>query len=127
MLTDTELELRKHARSIYQRALDSGRLKPADSCGRCGSSENIHGHHDDYEEPLAILWLCASCHARRHSLLRDKATFDPDWIRHLFIVFHPNAPQSQADEYVARQAARATDALESFFVIEEIIKAVKDA
>ena len=26
----------------------------------------IHGHHEDYSEPLEVIWLCWECHARLH-------------------------------------------------------------
>lgn len=35
-------------------------------CEFCGATENIHRHHDDYDKPLEIRWLCASCHKRFH-------------------------------------------------------------
>lgn len=46
-----------------------GALIP-ESCERCGSVENIHGHHDDYSQPFRVRWLCISCHV---SLPRKRA------------------------------------------------------
>jgi hypothetical protein len=35
-------------------------------CEKCGSTHRVHGHHEDYSRPLDVVWLCASCHGRRH-------------------------------------------------------------
>jgi len=39
-------------------------------CERCGSSVNVHAHHDDYSRPLDVMWLCAKHHKERHKELR---------------------------------------------------------
>jgi len=50
----------------YRRALRTGELVRPDWCQRCGASCHPDGHHDDYTEPLRVLWLCKSCHAVAH-------------------------------------------------------------
>ena len=35
-------------------------------CEVCGTTRNINAHHDDYEKPLEVRWLCASHHVRHH-------------------------------------------------------------
>jgi hypothetical protein len=47
-------------------------------CERCGATESadggpINGHHEDYDKPLEVIWLCRRCHARRHMELRREA------------------------------------------------------
>lgn len=34
-------------------------------CVECGVSE-VHGHHEDYSEPLEVIWLCSRHHAAVH-------------------------------------------------------------
>ena len=33
-----------------------------EDCALCGSSDNIHCHHENYDEPFSIMFLCARCH-----------------------------------------------------------------
>ena len=35
-------------------------------CINCGSNENIVGHHEDYNKPFDVLWLCKVCHYQLH-------------------------------------------------------------
>jgi hypothetical protein len=58
-----------------RRALKSGELERPQRCGRCGQTprEALHGHHADYSKPLAVEWLCRSCHFREHHRLRVAA------------------------------------------------------
>lgn len=59
------------ARQVYRAALQSGMLIKPDHCVRCGKtppSDQLHGHHDDYEYPLSVRWLCLPCHQRVHGM-----------------------------------------------------------
>lgn len=38
-------------------------------CQMCGSTKNVHAHHDDYENPLDVMWLCVVHHKARHAFL----------------------------------------------------------
>jgi hypothetical protein len=51
---------------IYNLALKYESLKRGEQCVECGSTKNIHGHHDNYQFPLDVTWLCPSCHKKRH-------------------------------------------------------------
>lgn len=35
-------------------------------CQQCGSSNDIHAHHDNYASPLDVRWLCRDCHDAFH-------------------------------------------------------------
>ena len=35
-------------------------------CEVCGIEKNIHAHHDDYDKPLEVRWLCALHHRELH-------------------------------------------------------------
>lgn len=43
-------------------------LEP-EPCEDCGSPE-VEKHHQDYNKPLAVTWLCKPCHTARHRFLK---------------------------------------------------------
>jgi hypothetical protein len=52
---------------IYKKALRDGTLKRKDVCEHCGELEKqIYGHHEDYNKPTDVIWLCGLCHKKRH-------------------------------------------------------------
>jgi len=57
---------RRRAEDIVHRAVKNGELvrRP---CETCGNTINVDGHHDDYSKPLAVRWLCRSCHMKEHT------------------------------------------------------------
>jgi len=55
------------ARSAVNNALRDGRLLKPNECQKCDSTLAIHGHHDDYDKPLEVQWLCAACHHQWHA------------------------------------------------------------
>jgi hypothetical protein len=61
--------LRTIAFSRVGNAVKTGALART-ACERCGSSENVEGHHPDYSKPLEVEWLCRSCHKAHHGALR---------------------------------------------------------
>ena len=61
--------VRNRAQFIVQGALYKGTIKKPSNCSNCGKklpSLLIHGHHEDYDNPLDVIWLCHFCHYRRH-------------------------------------------------------------
>lgn len=47
-------------------AVKRGLVANGASCERCGATELLHAHHEDYTKPLEINWLCRVCHGKRH-------------------------------------------------------------
>lgn len=72
--------------AVY-RAMKQGLIQrqPCETCGtegrqNCGLAQ-VHGHHDDYNFPLTVRWLCSTCHAAWH---RDHEAIPMrDELRHL--------------------------------------------
>jgi hypothetical protein len=61
---DLELELKYVAHKEVKLAIISGKLipKPCEICGR----PEFAAHHEDYNKPLDVKWLCVSCHMSLH-------------------------------------------------------------
>lgn len=56
------------------KAVKNGILIKPERCSQCGKkvieARQLHAHHADYRKPLNVEWLCRTCHAKRHALLR---------------------------------------------------------
>ena len=57
---------KQRARIALHRAVNAGTVMVPWSCTECGNFTKLHGHHDDYNQPLKVAWLCSTCHAKRH-------------------------------------------------------------
>ncbi len=55
------------ARSKVSRAIRAGRLTRPNHCELCGREAWIVGHHEDYDKPLVVMWLCQVCHSLQHA------------------------------------------------------------
>ena len=53
---------RVKAKNLLASAIRYGKKKKGCCCEKCGSTEKIEGHHNDYSKPLDVMWLCNSCH-----------------------------------------------------------------
>jgi len=52
--------------ALARRAIARGELVRPEKCSICGEKGNVHAHHDDYDKPLDVRWVCSSCHVRIH-------------------------------------------------------------
>ena len=44
-------------------AVDAGLIMRASACERCGvSNKRLSGHHEDYDKPFDVMWVCRKCH-----------------------------------------------------------------
>lgn len=62
---------RKKAHSAVSNAIRDGRIQRL-PCAVC-SSKTTEAHHDDYDKPLDVLWLCKKHHMERHVLLNQQS------------------------------------------------------
>ena len=59
------------AHNAVSNALRDGRIFKPTSCSACGGGKNVAAHHDDYDRPLDVRWLCVPCHAAHHRSVRS--------------------------------------------------------
>lgn len=59
-----EVLAHQYVRSAIRRGLLS--REPCEVCG----AETVDAHHDDYEQPRKVRWLCRLHHKRHHALQR---------------------------------------------------------
>lgn len=57
------------ATAVLRYAVRSGKVKRL-PCDVCGASES-EGHHDDYNKPLDVRWLCRKHHMELHRTRTD--------------------------------------------------------
>jgi hypothetical protein len=59
---------RTKAHNAVARAIKNGRLTRM-PCVRCNKLKT-EAHHEDYDKPLDIVWLCCVCHNQRHKEIK---------------------------------------------------------
>ena len=55
---------RQKAHNMVSNAVKTGKLVRQPCC-RCGNPKTV-AHHEDYDKPLDLMWLCQVCHTQRH-------------------------------------------------------------
>lgn len=55
---------RQKAHNMVSRSIKTGKLIRQPCC-RCGDAKTV-AHHEDYDKPLDVMWLCQVCHKQRH-------------------------------------------------------------
>jgi ribosomal protein S27AE len=58
---------RNVAHSLVAKAIRNGTLV-RQPCVRCAEAKSL-AHHEDYDHPLVVMWLCQACHKQRHKEL----------------------------------------------------------
>jgi hypothetical protein len=62
------IKINAHAK--VHRAVENGTLIRGIKCEECGTGKGkMEGHHEDYNKPLQLIWLCRLCHANKTSKL----------------------------------------------------------
>lgn len=62
---------KRMAHQAVQSAVRNGTLIKQ-PCEVCGAEHRIHAHHDDYDQPLHVNWLCHVHHMERHAMLKAR-------------------------------------------------------
>ncbi len=56
-----------NAYDLLAQAIRLGKISKPDRCSSCKTVGQILGHHEDYNKPLDVIWLCSKCHMRLHA------------------------------------------------------------
>lgn len=59
-------KIKTKAHYLVDRAIKKGLLVRPKKCSKCNNPSLVEGHHDDYDKPLDVIWLCPTCHSMRH-------------------------------------------------------------
>jgi len=80
-LQENKLKTKAHGEVGY--AIQTGKLV-RQPCERCGTTEHVVAHHEDYSKPLDVVWLCKHHHKERHMEIdrENKNKPKPDMINH---------------------------------------------
>jgi len=65
-------KLRKHIKYLVSKAIKNGELKKQ-PCEECGDMK-VQAHHDNYNKPLEVRWLCQKHHIVEHFIIKHKAS-----------------------------------------------------
>lgn len=57
----------KSAHSALNMAVAAGKISRPLFCDDCHISCRPDAHHDDYDKPLDVAWVCRRCHNNRHA------------------------------------------------------------
>lgn len=75
----------KTASRVVQTAIAAGEIVKPDACENCGREPirgdtgaiDIVAHHDDYNKPRSVRWLCRRCHYEWHRHNKAIALVEP--------------------------------------------------
>lgn len=57
------------ARFAVTTALRSGKIVKPEQCCKCQKvTSKLEAHHEDYDKPLEIMWMCRTCHVKHEKL-----------------------------------------------------------
>jgi hypothetical protein len=66
------------AKLLVKAALLKKQITKPERCSYCGKVGKVIAHHENYYEPLKVIWLCALCHWCRH---RGNGYYEMPYIR----------------------------------------------
>ncbi len=65
--SDSEMKKKHSARDKVRKAVLSGKLIKPEACSACDDRVKLQAHHEDYDNPLEVVWLCKKCHWKLHT------------------------------------------------------------
>ncbi len=62
-------KIRHNAHQKVHRAIEDRILIRSNTCQECGKMGKTEGHHEDYNKPLDVIWLCKLCHSKKIEII----------------------------------------------------------
>ena len=62
---------KEYAIRSINNAIKLGKMVKPQVCSFCGEVKKLDGHHEDYDKPLEVIWLCRRCHMAVHAELEQ--------------------------------------------------------
>lgn len=56
------------AHELLRYALKKGDVIKDDKCQMCEEEKKLEAHHENYDEPFNVVWLCRQCHIKLHRI-----------------------------------------------------------
>ena len=86
-------QLQLNSQATLRYAVKVGNIIKPSLCERCEKRRKLLGHHSNYLRPLAVEWLCLTCHSKHHrGRLGINAGWPDSWYN-----FDDNCLDTQAD------------------------------
>lgn len=64
-----------NSHSLVAKHVKLGKLLRPKRCQKCKTDQGkMEAHHEDYDKPLEVVWLCFKCHKKIHGKLLDVST-----------------------------------------------------
>lgn len=57
---------KRNVHNILQYHVKVGNIIKPDICENCKLEKILQGHHENYNKPLDVIWLCPECHKDKH-------------------------------------------------------------
>lgn len=58
------------AHALIYWSVAAGVIQRKEKCEECDKVSKTEAHHEDYQKPLDIMWLCKNCHSKKHRIYR---------------------------------------------------------
>ncbi len=75
-------KIKIRSRDILDKAVLRSKIIKPSNCSECGKIRKLTAHHDDYNKPLVVRWLCHECHGKqtvKDNIHRDRNLERPEY------------------------------------------------
>lgn len=62
-------------RNMTNNLINCDKISVADRCQNCGKNARLQTHHNNYNSPFDVNFLCGKCHFKKHDNKNSKLMF----------------------------------------------------